>query len=44
MTRKIKDKVLDTQDVEVSADGKTLSMTIHIPGRTKPDVQVFDRE
>jgi hypothetical protein len=44
MTRKIKDKVLDTQDVKVSADGKTLSMTIHIPGRTKPDVQVFDRE
>jgi hypothetical protein len=35
---------LDTQEIEVSSDGKTLTMTIHIPGRSKPDIQVFDRE
>jgi hypothetical protein len=44
MTRKIAGKVLDTQEIEVSSDGKTLTMTIHIPGRSKPDIQVFDRE
>ena len=30
--------------VEVSADGKTLTMTMHIPGRSAPNVRVFDRE
>lgn len=44
MTRKIGERVLDTQEIEVSPDGKTLTMTIHIPGRSKPDIQVFDRE
>jgi len=44
MTRKINTKILDTQQVEVSPDGKTLTMTIHIPGRSKPDIQVFDRQ
>lgn len=44
MTRKIAGKVLDTQEIEVSSDGKTLTMTIHIPGRSKPNTQVFDRE
>ena len=41
---KINGKTLYTQEIEVSADGKTLTMTIHIPGRDKPDVMVFDRE
>jgi hypothetical protein len=44
LTDKIKDKVLDTQEVEVSGDGKTLTMTIHIPGVSKPNIQVFERE
>jgi hypothetical protein len=30
--------------VEVSADGKTLTMTMHISGRSEPNVRVFDRE
>jgi len=30
--------------VEVSADGKTLTMTMHIPGRSALNVRVFDRE
>src|SRR6267154_5985285 len=30
--------------VEVSAGGKTLTMTMHISGRSEPNVRVFDRE
>jgi hypothetical protein len=44
MTRKIDGKLLETQQIEVSPDGATLTMTIHIPGRSKPNIQVFDRE
>jgi hypothetical protein len=44
LTDKINGKVLDTQQVEVSPDGKVLTVTTHIPGRTKPNVQVFERE
>jgi hypothetical protein len=43
LTDKIDGKVLDTQQVEVSADGKTLTITTHIPGQAKPNIQVFDR-
>jgi hypothetical protein len=43
LTDKINGKVLDTQQVEVSPDGKTLTITTHIPGRSKPNIQVFDR-
>ncbi len=41
---KVKDKILYTQQIEVSPDGKVLTMTVHIPGRDKPDVMVFNRE
>jgi len=41
---KIDGKTLYRQEIEVSADGKTLTMTVHIPGREKPDLMVFDRE
>jgi hypothetical protein len=44
MTDKINRKVTDTQEISVSADGKTLTMTMHIPGRSEPDVRVFERE
>jgi hypothetical protein len=44
MTDKISGKVRDTQEISVSADGKTLTITVHIPGRSEPDVQVFERE
>ena len=44
LTDKINGKVLDTQQVEVSPDGKILTITTQIPGHTKPNVQVFDRE
>lgn len=41
---KINGKTLDDQQIEVSPDGKTLTMTIHIPGREKPNIMVFNRE
>jgi hypothetical protein len=44
MTHKIDGKLLDTQDVDVAPDGKNLTFTIHIPGLSKPNIQVFDRE
>ncbi len=44
LTDKITGKILDTQQVEISQDGKTLTITTHIPGRSKPNIQVFDRE
>jgi hypothetical protein len=44
LTDKINDKVLDTQQVEISPDSKTLTITTHIPGRNKPNIQVFERE
>jgi hypothetical protein len=43
LTDKIGDKVLDTQDVEVTPGGETLTITTHIPGQAKPNIQVFDR-
>ena len=36
LTDKINGKVLDTQQVEISPDGKTLTITTHIPGQAKP--------
>ncbi len=43
ITDKIGGKVRDTQEISVSSEGKTLTITIHIPGRGDPDVQVFER-
>ena len=39
ITDKISGKVKDTQEISVSADGKTLTMTVHIPGRSEPNVR-----
>lgn len=44
LTDKIDGKLLDTQDVEVSADDQTLTMTVHLPGVNKPNIQVFERK
>jgi hypothetical protein len=44
VAQKVSGKVLYTQQIDVSSDGKTLTMTVHVPGRSKPDIQVFDRE
>lgn len=44
ITDKVKDKHIDTQRMEVSPDGKTLTFTVFIPNREKPQIQVFERE
>jgi len=44
MTDKVKDKVRDTQEVELSPDLKTLTMTVHQAGQSKANILVFDRE
>jgi hypothetical protein len=44
ITDKVKDKHIDTQRMEVSPDGRTLTVTVFIPNREKPQIQVFDRE
>jgi hypothetical protein len=44
ITDKVKDKHIDTQRMEVSSDGKTLTSTVFIPNREKPQIQVFERE
>jgi hypothetical protein len=44
MTDKVGGKVIDSREIRVSPDGKTLTMTVHAPGRSEPDVLVFDRE
>ena len=44
MTDKSNGKVMDRQEISVSQDGKTLTITAHIPGRSEPDVMVFERQ
>ena len=44
LTNKLKEKVTDTREIELSPDLKTLTMTIHPSGRSEPNVLVFDRE
>jgi len=43
ITDKISGKVRDTQEISVSPDGKSLTITLRIPGRTEPNIQVFDK-
>ena len=44
LTDKVGGKVVDTQEIGVSADSNTLTMTIHVPDRSDPNVLVFDRQ
>jgi hypothetical protein len=44
MTDKAGGKVIDTREITLSPDGKTLTMTVHSPGRNQPDVLVFNRQ
>ncbi len=43
-TEKRNGKVADTQHIELSADGKTLTMTIQPASGSRPNVLVFERE
>jgi len=44
MTDTIKGKVMDTRQIKLSTDLKTLTMTVHPVGQSKPNMLVFDRE
>jgi hypothetical protein len=44
MTSTVGGTVTDRRDIRLSPDGKTLTMTVHAAGRSKPNVMVFDRE
>jgi hypothetical protein len=44
ITDKIKGKVTQTQEVNLSPDLKTLTMTVHPAGESKPNILVFNRE
>lgn len=44
LTDKLDGKVLSTRELRVSDDGKTLTMTVHQPGRSEPNILVFERE
>jgi len=41
LTDKIDGKVIDTEAIGVSPNLKTLTITVQIPGREKPNVMVF---
>jgi hypothetical protein len=43
LTDKINGKVVDTEAIGVSPNLKTLTITVQIPGRDKPNVLVFER-
>jgi len=44
MTDKTEGKVMDIRQIELSPDLKTLTMTLHLVGQSKPNILVFDRE
>ena len=44
MTDKINGKIMDTQQIELSSDLKTLTMTVHTVGRSEPNILVFERQ
>ena len=44
MTDKVKNKVMDTRKIELSADLKTLTMTIWPVGQNNPNILVFERQ
>ena len=44
ITDKAGGKVSDTEEIRLSTDLKTLTMTVRIPGRDRPTVMVFERE
>jgi hypothetical protein len=44
ITDKTDGKVTDTEAIELSPDLKALTITVHAPGRDKPNVMVFERK
>jgi len=44
VTDKVKGDVIDTTEFKVSADGKTLTLTVHEKGQSKQQIYVYDRD
>lgn len=44
LTDKFDGKILDSQEMTVSTDGKTLNVTVNIQGRTEADVEIFEKQ
>lgn len=44
ITDKVNAKVVDTEEIRLSPDLNTLTMTVHVAGRNKPNVLVFQRK
>ena len=44
LTYKLKGKTIETDKLELSTDGKTLTQTTTYPGVSKPEVDIFDRQ
>lgn len=44
ITDKTAGKVTDTEAIVLSSDLKTLTITVHVPGRDKPNVMVLERK
>jgi len=44
LTDKVNGTLLRTRKLELSPDRKTLNITVNIPGRSEPDIQVFEHQ
>jgi len=44
LTKKLKGKIVETREITVSPDGKTLTMTQHLVDQRLPNILIFDRE
>jgi len=44
LTKKLKGKIVETREITVSPDLKTLTMTLHVVDQRLPNILVFDRE
>jgi hypothetical protein len=44
ITGKLKGKTIYTEQMKLSADGKTLTATLHFPGVAKTEVDVYERQ
>jgi hypothetical protein len=44
LTYKLKGKTTETDRMELSADGRTLTDTVTYPGESKAEVDMFDRQ
>jgi hypothetical protein len=44
LTKKLRGKIMETREITVSPDRKTLTMTRHLVDQRIPNILIFDRE